>query len=75
MENSVADVELAREGHTAFLADPSYAAPALSAHPLMAMSTSFKVALFLLALTFLLTKDIKTALIIFVAHILLSKML
>jgi hypothetical protein len=75
MENSVADVELAREGHTAFLADPSYAAPALSAHPLMAMTTSFKVALFLLALTFLLTKDIKTALIIFVAQILLSKML
>lgn len=75
MENSVADVELAREGHTAFLADPSYAAPALSAHPLMAMSTSFKVALFLLALAFLLTKDIKTALIIFVAQILLSKML
>jgi hypothetical protein len=75
MENSVADVELAREGHTAFLADPSYAAPALSAHPLLAMSTSFKVALFLLALAFLLTKDIKTALIIFVAQILLSKML
>ena len=75
MENSVADVELAREGHTAFLADPSYAAPALSAHPLMAMSKSFKVALFLLALAFLLTKDIKTALIIFVAQILLSKML
>jgi len=75
MENSVADVELAREGHTAFLADPSYAAPALSAHPLLAMTTSFKVALFLLAITFLLTKDIKTALIIFVAHILLSKML
>jgi hypothetical protein len=75
MENSVADVELAREGHTAFLADPSYAAPALSAHPLLAMSTSVKVAFFLLALTFLLTKDIKTSLIIFVAHILLSKVL
>lgn len=75
MENSVADVELAREGHMAHLADPSYAAPALSAHPIMAMATSFKVALFLLALVFLLTKDLKTALIVFVAQILLSKFL
>lgn len=75
MENSVADIELAREGHTAFLADPSYAAPALSAHPLMAMSTSVKVAFFLLAIVFLLTKDFKTAMIVFIAQILLSKML
>ena len=75
MENSVADVELAREGHTAFLADPSYAPPALSAHPLLAISTPVKVALFLFLIVFLLTKDIKTALIISVAQLLLYKML
>ena len=75
MENSVADVELAREGHTALLADPSYAPPALSAHPIMAMSKSFKVSLFLFALVFLLTKDIKTALIICIAQFFLYKFL
>jgi hypothetical protein len=75
MENSVADVELAREGHMAYLADPSTAAPALSAHPIMRMPTYFKVALFLFALVFLLTKDFKTALIVSGAQILLSKIL
>lgn len=75
MENSVADIELAREGHTALLADSSYAAPALSAHPIMAMTTYFKVALFLFAIVFLLTKDIKVALAVFVAQLLLSRLL
>jgi len=71
----VADIELSREGHTALLADPQTAAPALTAHPIMRMPTYFKVALFLLALVFLLTKDFKTALIVSVAQILLSRVL
>jgi len=75
MENSIADIELSREGHTALIGDPSTAPPALSAHPIMAMSTSFKVALFLFAIVFLLTKSFKTALIVFIAQLILSKII
>ena len=44
MENSVADIELAREGHTAILTDMSYAAPALSTPRPFAVSSYVKVA-------------------------------
>jgi hypothetical protein len=39
------------------------------------MSTSFKVALFLFAIVFLLTKSFKTALIVFIAQLILSKII
>lgn len=75
MENSVADIELAREGHTALLTDPSYGAPALTTPRPFAISSAAKVAVLLFAIVYLTTKDIKVAVVVFLAQLILSRLL
>jgi hypothetical protein len=75
MENSVADIELAREGHTAILTDMSYAAPALSTPRPFAVSSYVKVAALLFVLVYAMTKDLKLAFLVFISQIVLSKLL
>jgi len=75
MENSVADIELAREGHTAQLTDMSYAAPALSTPRPFAVSTYVKIAFILFALVYAMTRNLKLALLILISEIVLAKLL
>jgi len=74
MENSVADIELAREGHTARV-DYSYAPPALTTPMPFAVSTSVKVAMALAIVTWILSKDVKLTIIVVLTQLILSKLL
>jgi hypothetical protein len=75
MENSIADIELAREGHTARLDDPKYAAPALSTPALFAVSSATKVAFLVGLLVYFLTKDAKLTLMVILAQMILASIL
>ena len=74
MEDSVADIELAREGHIAQV-DPYYAPPALSTPRLFAISTSSKVAIALFVLVYALSRDLKLALLVAAVQIILHALL
>ena len=74
MENSVADIELAREGHTARV-DYSYSAPALTTPMPFAVSSSVKVAMALAIVTWILSKDVKLTIIVVLTQLILSKLL
>ena len=74
MENSVADVQLAREGHTARV-DYSYAAPALTTPMPFAVSSSVKVAMALAVVTWLLSRDTKLTMIVVLTQLILSMLL
>jgi hypothetical protein len=75
MENSIADIELAREGHTARLTDPTYAAPALTTPRLFAVSTATKVAFLVGLLVYFLTRDTKLTLMVILAQMIMSAVL
>lgn len=74
MENSVADIELAREGHTARV-EYSYAAPALTTPMPFAVSSSVKVAMVLAIVTWILSRDTKLTLIVVLTQLILSMLL
>jgi hypothetical protein len=74
MENSIADVQLAREGSTATI-DPLYAPPALTTPAAFAVSTSVKVAIVLAILVWMLTKDPKLTAIVVGAQMILHALL
>lgn len=74
MENSVADIALAREGHTARV-EPSYVSPALTTPMPFAVSSSVKVAMALAIVTWLLTRDAKLTMIVVLTQLILSMLL
>lgn len=74
MEDSVADIELAREGHIAQV-DPYYAPPALTTPRLFAISTAAKVGIALFVLVYAVTRDLKLALLVAAVHMILHALL
>jgi hypothetical protein len=74
MEDSVADIELAREGRIAQV-DPYYAPPALSTPRMFAMSTAAKVGIALFVFVFAMTRDLKLSLLVAAVHIILHALL
>ena len=74
MENSIADIQLAREGQIAQV-DPYYVPPALSTPRAFAISTPAKVGIALFVLVYAVTRDLKLALLVTAAHIILHGIL
>jgi hypothetical protein len=72
MENSVADIEMSREGHVVSIPDSSYVAPALATPRMLAVSPATKVAFLLGVLVFALSRDIKLSLLVVLAQVIFS---